>query len=107
MEAMDAELQSLQQTKVHVSDGGRKEKGKEPVLSTSDDLDIEATMEAELNASLKEDPGDSEDEEDTSMDYNLIKNFLESFKSQGGLSGPVGNLAGRLMPDWGLPRDDV
>ena len=105
MEAMDAELQSLQQTKVHVSDGGRK--GKEPVPSTSDDLDIEATMEAELNASLKEDTGDSEDEEDASMDYNLIKNFLESFKSQGGLSGPVGNLAGRLMPDWGLPRDDV
>ena len=41
----------------------------------------------------------------TSFD-NLIKDFLESFKSQGGLSGPVGNLAGRLQPGWQIPRDE-
>ncbi|KAJ7169523.1 SGT1 protein-domain-containing protein [Mycena filopes] len=52
----------------------------------------------------KEDDGD-EDEGEEPMDYNLIKNFLESFKSQAGLSGPVSTLAGRLQPDWQLPRD--
>jgi hypothetical protein len=42
---------------------------------------------------------------DAGIDYNLIRNFLESFKSQAGLSGPVSNLAGRLQPDYKLPRD--
>jgi len=112
MEAMDAQLQSLQQG---ASDGsssitqpsGGKAKGKGRAPPTSDDLDIEAAMEAELKASLNEDAGDSEEEENISLDYNLMKNFLESFKSQAGLPGPVSNLAGRLMPDWRLPRDNV
>ncbi|GAA5860390.1 hypothetical protein JCM3774_000403 [Rhodotorula dairenensis] len=37
------------------------------------------------------------------MDYNLVKNFLDSFQSQGGFAGPAGNLAGRL--GFPLPRD--
>lgn len=65
------------------------------------DFDIEAAMEAELNQTLKKDDGDF----DESLNYNLIKNFLESFKSQAGLSGPVSNLAGRLAPDMRFPRD--
>ncbi|KAI6779664.1 uncharacterized protein J7T54_007707 [Emericellopsis cladophorae] len=45
---------------------------------------------------------DSEDEVD--VDYNLAKNILESFKSQGGMAGPTGNLLG--MMGINLPRDE-
>jgi len=65
-------------------------------------LDIDAAMEAELKDALERD--DSDDEQPA--DYNMIKNFLESFKSQEGLSGPFSNLAGRLQPDFKLPRDE-
>ncbi len=67
--------------------------------------DEEGAMDAELHAMLQREEGDSGDEEEP-MDYNLIKNFLESFKSQSGLSGPVSNLAGRLQSGWTIPRDD-
>lgn len=60
-------------------------------------------MDAELRAALLAagDLGsDDEDAEglegDDKVDYNLIKHFLESYKSQGGMAGPVGNLLGRL-----------
>jgi hypothetical protein len=81
------------------------------VVSDDDEIDIEAAMDAELRAALSSGPlgdeGDSDAEEgDVGADYNLIKNFLESFKSQAGLAGPVGNLAGRLQPGWTLPRDE-
>lgn len=80
-------------------------KGKEKVQSSqvSDDEDFEAAMDAELRAALEQEEGDSGAEEP--MDYGLIKNFLESFKSQAGLAGPVSSLAGRLEPGWSLPRD--
>ncbi|KAH9853055.1 SGT1 protein-domain-containing protein [Lenzites betulinus] len=88
-----------------------KGKGKETAKDDSDGEDgpdIEAAMEAELRASL--DGGEFEDELDEAgegtVDYKLIKNFLESFKSQAGTSGPVGNLVGRLQQGWSLPRDD-
>ncbi|KAF9498063.1 SGT1-domain-containing protein [Pleurotus eryngii] len=71
--------------------------------------DIEKAMEAELKAALEKEgdgEGDNDFDGDGGMDYNLIKNFLESFKSQAGLSGPVGNLAGRLQHGW-LPRDET
>ncbi|KAI6153350.1 SGT1 protein-domain-containing protein [Pisolithus tinctorius] len=110
MQAMDSELKRLRQPEAgtaKVSRPADKGKGKGPP-SAGLDIDIEAAMEAELNAALeKGDAEDSEDEDETSLDYNLIKNFLESFKSQAGLSGPVGNLAGRLVPDWKMPRDDA
>jgi hypothetical protein len=77
--------------------------------SSEDDMDIEAAMDEELKAALNATSGDlAEDESDEelpSADYNLIKNFLESFKSQAGLPGPVGNLAGRLQDGWTIPRD--
>lgn len=88
-------------------------KGKGKAVSFADDdssddgdIDIEAAMEAELKAALEQ--GDELDEDglgSANVDYNLIKNFLESFKSQGGLAGPVSNLAGRLQPGWQLPGD--
>jgi len=72
-----------------------------------DDVDIEGAMAAELREALEHaSDSDEEGEGEPSIDYNLIKNFLASFKSQGGLSGPVGNLAGRLEGQWGLPRDE-
>lgn len=71
------------------------------------DMDIEAAMESELRASLgKGGLGDDEEDEEEKVDYQLIKNFLESFKSQAGMSGPVGNLVGRLQQGWTLPRDE-
>lgn len=73
----------------------------EMAMEEDPDLDFEAAMEAELKDVLGRDDTDLNDP----VDYNLIKNFLESFKSQEGLSGPVSNLVGRLVPDFKLPRD--
>jgi len=110
MHAMDAELARSRQTrdKAAASKDG-KGKGKARAVEVDNGGDIESAMDAELKAAL--DGGDSQDEDDVlgeeQLDYNLIKNFLESFKSQNGLSGPVGNLFGRLQPGWTLPRDEV
>ncbi|PVG02291.1 hypothetical protein CPB86DRAFT_823118 [Serendipita vermifera] len=81
-----------------------------------DMAELQQAMDLELRSALKRDvevvssgeEGDDSGDEDEGMpmDYNLIKNFLESFKAQQGLSGPVGGLAGRLQgSDWALPRD--
>lgn len=51
----------------------------------------------------EEDIGDNSDEE-VDIDYNLAKNLLESFKSQGGMAGPTGNLLGLM--GFQLPRDE-
>lgn len=48
------------------------------------------------------DSGNEDDEVD--IDYNLAKNLLESFKSQGGMAGPAGNLMGLM--GFQLPRDE-
>ncbi|KAG6829290.1 hypothetical protein H0H92_005044 [Tricholoma furcatifolium] len=106
MQAMDAELSRLRSSKG--SDAPRpttaeKGKGKAKVVVEDEDEGIEQAMDAELKAALE---GEDEDEEEEELpDYNLIKNFLESFKSQAGLSGPVSNLAGMLQPGWKLPHD--
>ncbi|KAF9930045.1 hypothetical protein BGZ67_006001 [Mortierella alpina] len=47
---------------------------------------------------------DDDDEQEVDVDLNLAKNLLESFKSQGGLPGPGGNLLSRL--GIVLPRDE-
>ncbi|KAF9229591.1 SGT1-domain-containing protein [Gyrodon lividus] len=119
MQAMDAELFRLRQSPAELKPKRSsprppphmgKGKGKTPAAPANADVDmnIEASMDAELKALLEQGETGDEDEEDgePSMDYNLMKNFLESFKSQAGLSGPVGNLAGRLKHGWTLPRDD-
>ncbi|KAF8845344.1 SGT1-domain-containing protein [Paxillus ammoniavirescens] len=119
MQAMDAELSRLRQPTAELkpkqpspqplpSMGRDKGKAVAPPRSADIETDIEGSMDAEFKALLEQgDMGDSDEEDgEPSMDYNLIKNFLESFKSQAGLSGPVGNLAGRLEPGWALPRDD-
>jgi len=114
MQAMDAELLRLRPPTAgpELQPSLPTEKGKGKARATPADvdvdMDIDASMQAELEGLLEqEDGGDSDEDGDKpSMDYNLIKNFLESFKSQAGLPGPVGNLAGRLQPGWTLPRDE-
>ena len=105
MEALDAEL--LQQKKPSAKSSSLKGKGKAKenyaMAIDENDIDIEAAMDAELKEALQDAESDSEEP----MDYNMIKNFLESYKSQAGLSGPVSNLAGMLQPGMKLPRDDV
>ncbi|KAL5534603.1 hypothetical protein ACEPAG_1066 [Sanghuangporus baumii] len=123
MEAMEAELRKAQLAKQQTSTIPHKsprkskdddtsplsrKKGKEKAVESGLTIDgeiedIETAMDAELRAALERDEGDSGDEEP--MDYGMIKNFLESFKSQAGLAGPVSTLAGRLEPGW-LPRDE-
>ncbi|KAJ7102279.1 SGT1 protein-domain-containing protein [Mycena belliarum] len=113
MLAMDEELSRSRSSKskskptvAHVPSPRTQDKGKgKASLIIDEEENIDAAMDAELKAALeREDDGD-EDEGEEPMDYNLIKNFLESFKSQGGLPGPVSSLAGRLQPGWQLPRD--
>ncbi|TBU34976.1 SGT1 protein-domain-containing protein [Dichomitus squalens] len=106
MKAMDAELERARRSHSkgqghHTSDS--KGKGKDS------SMDIEAAMEAELQELLAREQTETEEHEDDTRggtDYHLIKNFLESFKSQAGLSGPVSNLVGRLEQGWTLPRDE-
>ena len=108
MQAMDAELARSRSQPSSSSGQARTATETKP---TDEDADIEAAMEAELQAALKRGDQDDEDvelaDESQSSEYNLIKNFLESFKSQAGLAGPVGNLAGRLQPGWQIPRDEA
>ena len=52
---------------------------------------------------VTEEGSDAENEE-LDIDYNLAKNLLESFKSQGGVPGPSGNLMGLM--GMRLPRDE-
>ena len=108
MQAMDAELaRQKRETKAMASTPGvgDKGKGKADELAPEDMQDIEAAMEAELRGLLEKGEEDEEGVEDEPVDYTLIRNFLESFKSQAGLAGPVSSLAGRLEPGWRLPRD--
>ncbi|KAG9124570.1 hypothetical protein FRC07_011088 [Ceratobasidium sp. 392] len=128
MEAMEAELHASRSavksksnpqpstlksavSKGKGKEGSRAETGKsKQVRITEDDTeDIEDAMERELRAALGENGDSDENDEggpEVSMDYNLIKNFLESWKGQAGLAGPVSGLAGRLQQGWMLPRDN-
>ncbi|KAG5648215.1 hypothetical protein DXG03_006170 [Asterophora parasitica] len=115
MQAMDAELARIKPSKSRKADKAlapsETDKGKAKAKATVEDFDededIESAMDAELKAALEREGDDDEDEGDEEPpDYNLIKNFLESFKSQAGLSGPVSNLASMLQPGWQLPRDE-
>ncbi|KAG0146512.1 hypothetical protein CROQUDRAFT_657324 [Cronartium quercuum f. sp. fusiforme G11] len=56
--------------------------------------DLDEVMENELKNLMKK--SDVIEENDHENDYEQISNFLESFKSQMGQPGPVGNLAGRV-----------
>ncbi|KAJ2920284.1 hypothetical protein MD484_g79, partial [Candolleomyces efflorescens] len=96
MQALDQELAKARPQKSHgaQSKGSAKNKGKQKETEPAgEDFDIDAIMEDELRAVLERDDSDEEMERDSAMEYNLIKNFLESFKSQGGLSVNTSGLA--------------
>lgn len=60
---------------------------------------------ASTTGGVKSSTEDSDGEDDdVDIDYNLAQNILESFKSQGGMSGPTGNLLGAM--GFQLPRDE-
>ena len=77
----------------------RKLKGKEPERG----VDVLASKMANVNVANSDDD-ESSDDEALDIDYNLAKNLLESFKSQGGMAGPAGNILG--MMGIQLPRDE-
>ncbi|KAM3428505.1 hypothetical protein MY4824_008769 [Beauveria thailandica] len=60
----------------------------------------------EQSRAVEADREDTDEDPDgqVDIDYNLVKNLLESFKSQGGLAGPTGNLLGLM--GFQLPRDE-
>lgn len=47
---------------------------------------------------------DNLDDEDDNININLAKNLLESLQSQGGVSGPAGNMLS--MMNMRMPKDD-
>ncbi|KAL2203639.1 SGT1-domain-containing protein [Sarocladium strictum] len=74
-------------------------------------LDARTDMALEDKGKGKERASSSSDnevagysDEEVDIDYNLAKNLLESFKSQGGMAGPTGNLLGLMGVQ--LPRDE-
>lgn len=110
MNAMEAELSRLhpKQSNHPPPQAAMEDKVKEKEkVGAPEDEDIEVAMAAELKAALERGDEDESGDENEQIDYNLIKNFLESFKSQAGLSGPVSNLASRLQPGFKFPRDEL
>lgn len=87
------------------------------------DMDEELRGHRKINASFQksvrfqpsthesdEESGDEmemEEDEDAPIDIelNLVKNMLESFKSQEGLPGPIGNIMNRM--GIVMPRDEA
>ncbi|CAG8948630.1 unnamed protein product [Penicillium salamii] len=84
---MEAELQGtgildLKQRQQNLSDEAGASKGKAASTSKPDNLD----------------------DEDDNININLAKNLLESLQSQGGVSGPAGNMLS--MMNMRMPKDD-
>ncbi|MBW0473819.1 hypothetical protein O181_013534 [Austropuccinia psidii MF-1] len=108
MDRMNAELrQQIKQLSQKCKKGGPiPDTTLGPSLTRADDLSdsdsepdtdaIDQAMQHELAKLMKQSGVDLDGESNTPMDYGLISHFLESFKSQAGLPGPVGNMAGRI-----------
>ncbi|KAL7276492.1 hypothetical protein RUND412_000513 [Rhizina undulata] len=58
----------------------------------------------EVDENYENDDDDGDDEREIDIDFNLARNMLESFKGQGGMAGPGGNLLARM--GISLPRDE-
>ncbi|KAI1262043.1 SGT1-domain-containing protein [Xylariaceae sp. FL1019] len=67
-------------------------------------LKLDATPET--SNALEAGKGEVEEsvDDEVAIDYNLVKNLLESFKGQAGMAGPAGNMLG--MMGIQLPRDE-
>jgi hypothetical protein len=90
--------------------------------SIYDDMDAELHSHKKINASFHKsvrfqpsqddsehsaDEIDFEEDEDAPVDIelNLVRNMLDSFKSQEGLPGPIGNIMNRM--GIVMPRDEA
>ncbi|KAI9699848.1 MAG: hypothetical protein M1820_007023 [Bogoriella megaspora] len=102
MDRMERELKNAGALDLNGSASERQEKlnrqGKNGRSSRIKDLE-----DAEEEDSVAEDSSD-DDLADNDIDLNLAKNMMEAFKSQGGLSGPAGNMLSQMGIQ--LPRDD-
>ncbi|KAJ2897671.1 hypothetical protein MKZ38_004496 [Zalerion maritima] len=81
-------------------------KSNEPIEKTTSPMGSKGKETARTGGidAEEEDSDEESGDEEVDIDYNLAKNLLESFKSQGGLAGPAGNILG--MMGMQLPRDE-
>ncbi|KKA29280.1 hypothetical protein TD95_002502 [Thielaviopsis punctulata] len=79
----------------------RKEKRAKQIAAVTGEPSRTITQKAAEENEEQEEAGE---EEEVDIDFNLAKNLLESFKSQGGMAGPTGNLLGLM--GFQLPRDE-
>ncbi|PGH02900.1 hypothetical protein GX51_04356 [Blastomyces parvus] len=93
---MEAELRATGVLDLNPKGKGKKAiKGKAPARSKA---------ASDGNQEIEGNTEDGEDYSAESVDFNLAKNLLESFRSQAGSAGPGSNLLG--MMGMKLPKDD-
>lgn len=98
---MEAELKEYGTLQLDPPTGGRAIKSKE---SSEKKKGKEKEQPLQGRSGHSANDSDSDDDDEVDIDYNLAKNLLESFKSQGGMAGPAGNLMGLM--GFQLPRDE-
>lgn len=76
----------------------------ERAIKAKESLEKEKKDKQPLQGGSGHSTDSSDDDDEVDIDYNLAKNLLESFKSQGGMAGPAGNLMGLM--GFQLPRDE-
>lgn len=99
---MEAELKEYGTLQLDPPTAGRAIKSKESSEKKGKGKEKEQPQGQSAQSANDSDNEDDDDEVD--IDYNLAKNLLESFKSQGGMAGPAGNLMGLM--GFQLPRDE-
>ncbi|KAK4068459.1 transcriptional regulator family: SGT1 [Trichoderma aggressivum f. europaeum] len=100
---MEAELKEYGTLQLDPQTTERAIKSMESVEKEKEKSDRKQKQPLQGESSHAADSTDDEDGE-VDIDYNLAKNLLESFKSQGGMAGPAGNLMGLM--GFQLPRDE-
>ncbi|KAK1248128.1 hypothetical protein MKX08_006348 [Trichoderma sp. CBMAI-0020] len=99
---MEAELKEYGTLQLDPPTAGRAIKSKESSEKKGKGKENEQPLQGQSAQSGND--SDNDDDEEVDIDYNLAKNLLESFKSQGGMAGPAGNLMGLM--GFQLPRDE-
>lgn len=94
-------LQTMQAMELELQDAGALPV---PPSRSQGKTKIRQTREEGIASSSGLPMYENETDDGVEIDYNLVKNLLESFKSQGGAPGPGGNLMGLM--GMRLPRDE-
>ncbi|KAL6898755.1 SGT1 domain-containing protein [Trichoderma evansii] len=97
---MEAELKEYGTLQLDPPTAGRAIKSKES-SEKNKGKEKEQPLQGRIGHSADD---DDDDDDEVDIDFNLAKNLLESFKSQGGMAGPAGNLMGLM--GFQLPRDE-